>query len=79
MRTAIDQLPERAPIEVLIATHGRTSLISRTILSVAESGLPSAYRGAIVVENGARCGVSPYVYKQDARGQARGIEVSAEA
>ena len=43
-------------LTVLIPTHGRPELLSRTLDSLAECELPLGYRGLVVIENGSRSG-----------------------
>lgn len=46
---------------VLIPTLERPALLRRTLDSLAACRLPEGYRGAIVIENGPRCGVEDVV------------------
>jgi glycosyltransferase involved in cell wall biosynthesis len=48
-------------IHVLIATRGRPSLLERTLRSLAECSLPTAFAGTIVVENGDQQGAERVV------------------
>ncbi len=43
-------------LTVLIPTHGRPTLLGRTLASLASCPLPEGYREAVVVENGSRAG-----------------------
>ena len=43
-------------LTILIPTHGRPTLLGRTLASLAACRLPEAYAEAIVVENGSRAG-----------------------
>ena len=46
---------------VMIATAGRPDLLQRTLASLAECDRPAAYRGTIVIENGAQRGAEAIV------------------
>jgi GT2 family glycosyltransferase len=48
-------------ISVVIPTHGRPDLLTRTLASLAECELPESYRELIVVENGSRDGAEAVV------------------
>jgi len=50
---------------VLIATHGRTPLLGRTLGSLAACRRPEGYRGTIVIENGSRAGAEGLVAAAD--------------
>ncbi len=43
---------------VLIAAAGKPDLLARTLRSLAECHKPASYRGAMIVENGPRCGIA---------------------
>ena len=43
-------------LTVLIPTHGRPTLLRRTLESVAQCKRPVGYEGRLVVENGSRAG-----------------------
>src|SRR5262245_34351255 len=53
---------------VLIAAAGRGTLLKRTLDSLAAAAKPASYHGALIVENGRRCGVEEIV-----RGYARDL------
>ena len=46
---------------VLIAAAGKPELLQRTLSSLAAATKPASYRGALVVENGPRCGIEQIV------------------
>ena len=48
-------------LSVLIPTHGRPTLLGRTLASLAACRLPEGYREAVVVENGSRAGAEAVV------------------
>lgn len=50
-----------ASLTVLLATHGRPTLLGRTLASVASCDRPPGYAGCIVVENGPRAGAERIV------------------
>lgn len=50
-----------SPLTVLIPTHGRPTLLGRTLASLAGCRLPEGYRETVVVENGARAGAEAVV------------------
>lgn len=52
-------MPE--PLRILIPTHGRSSLLSRTIDSIAACRIPEGYSETIIVENGPRSGAETTV------------------
>ena len=49
------------PLVVIIPTHGRPTLLQRTLESVARCDRSPGYEGCIVVENGAPAGAEPIV------------------
>lgn len=49
------------PLTVLIPTHGRPTLLRRTLESLSACALPAGYREAVVVENGSRDGAEAVV------------------
>lgn len=49
------------PITVLIPTHGRPTLLGRTLESLAACHLPESYRETVIVENGSRAGAEVVV------------------
>ncbi|NNF57144.1 MAG: glycosyltransferase, partial [Rhodothermaceae bacterium] len=49
------------PLTVLIPTHGRATLLARTLDSLAECDRPDAYRETVVVENGPPAGARDLV------------------
>ncbi len=51
----------RHSLSVIIPTHGRPALLSRTLESVAACNLPETYRELVVVENGSREGAERIV------------------
>ncbi len=58
-------------LTVLIATHGRPSLLARTLLSLVQCELPGIYRELIVVENGSSDGAQDVVAELPAKTKAR--------
>jgi glycosyltransferase involved in cell wall biosynthesis len=46
---------------VLIAAAGKPLLLGRTLRSLAACVKPTSYRGAVIVENGSRCGIEEVV------------------
>ena len=46
---------------VLIAAAGKPELLQRTLSSLASAKKPPSYRGALIVENGPRCGIEQVV------------------
>lgn len=46
---------------VLIAAAGKPELLARTLRSLAACHKPATYRGAMIVENGPRCGIAETV------------------
>jgi len=48
-------------IWVLIAAAGKPDLLARTLRSLAACHKPATYRGAVIVENGPRCGIAETV------------------
>jgi glycosyltransferase involved in cell wall biosynthesis len=48
-------------LRVLIAAAGKPELLGRTLASLAAAEKPATYRGALVVENGPRCGIENVV------------------
>ena len=49
------------PVTVLIPTHGRPTLLGRTLASLGACRLPAAYAETVVVENGSRAGAEAVV------------------
>lgn len=49
------------PLTVLIPTHGRPTLLERTLASLAACHLPVSYRETVVIENGSRAGAEAVV------------------
>ena len=49
------------PLIVVVPTHGRPTLLRRTLESVAQCDVPASYTGCIVVENGTREGAETLV------------------
>jgi glycosyltransferase involved in cell wall biosynthesis len=47
---------------VLIAAAGKPALLGRTLKSLAAAAKPPSYRGALIVENGPRCGIEAAVH-----------------
>jgi glycosyltransferase involved in cell wall biosynthesis len=54
---------DKRRIYVVIPTHGRLSLLDRTLKSLSQCERPSAYRAAYVVENGSNAGAEEIVEK----------------
>jgi len=46
---------------VLIAAAGKPTLLERTLSSLVAAQKPASYRGALIVENGKRCGIEEVV------------------
>jgi hypothetical protein len=51
---------------VLIAAAGKPELLARTLRHLAGCDKPACYRGAIIVENGSRCGIESVVRSSQA-------------
>lgn len=49
------------PLTVLIPTHGRPTLLKRTLESITQCELPNAYHELVVIENGSRAGAEEVV------------------
>src|SRR4051812_43549921 len=47
---------------ILIASAGRPAGLHDTLASLAAAAKPASYRGALIVENGPRCGVADIVH-----------------
>ena len=58
-------------LTVLIPTHGRPTLLKRTLDSVARCKLPESYEELVVIENGSRAGVEKLVAELPERLNAR--------
>ena len=54
------------PLTVLIPTHGRPTLLGRTLASLAACRVPAGYAEAVVVENGPRAGTEAVVAEASA-------------
>jgi glycosyltransferase involved in cell wall biosynthesis len=62
---------ESFPLIVLIPTHGRPTLLKRTLDSLAQCALPDSYQELVVIENGSRAGAEAVVADLPARLNAR--------
>ena len=51
----------RHSLTILVPTHGRPTLLRRTLESVAQCERPDGYEGCLVVENGSRAGAEAVV------------------
>jgi len=58
-------------LTIILPTHGRPTLLERTLDSIAQCELPSAYGELIVVENGSRVGAEQIVRQLPERLNAR--------
>ncbi len=56
---------------MLIPTHGRPTLLERTLSSLTECTLPDSYRELVVIENGSRAGAEQIVVDLPERMNAR--------
>ena len=61
------------PVLVLIASHGRPSLLGRTLRSVAACARPERYAGCVVVENGPAAGAAAVVAEVSAERPGAGV------
>ena len=62
---------ETSPLTVLIPTHGRPTLLERTLDSIAQCRLPDSYEELVVIENGSRDGAGRTVEALPERLSAR--------
>jgi glycosyltransferase involved in cell wall biosynthesis len=60
---------------VLIAAAGKPALLGRTLASLAATAKPACYRGALVVENGPRCGIEEVVRSMPSEQRVRHLYV----
>ena len=67
------------PVLVLIASHGRPSLLGRTLRSVAACARPERYAGCVVVENGPAAGAAAVVAEVSAESPGAGLSYRHEA
>jgi len=58
-------------LTVVIATHGRPSLLKQTLDSIAQCELPPGYKELVVIENGSRAGAQALVRSLPSRLNAR--------
>ena len=59
------------PLTILIPTHGRPTLLKRTLASLAACELPASYKELVVIENGSRAGAEDVVANFPKRLNAR--------
>ena len=55
------ETPVSTRIRVLIPTHGRATLLGRTLASLAECIIPEGYVETVVIENGGKSGAEDTV------------------
>lgn len=64
-------MSSRYPITVLIPTHGRPTLLKRTLASLEACTLPESYHELVIIENGSRDGAEAVVANLPERLNAR--------